>query len=336
MYEMPRDYRLLGGGSAGDEIGSSNSSSSMPRNNGMGDAEAPLAQETASDSAKPRVVLVHPTSTGLALNVEAVAAVGLHWKDTREAAELAAAPTGPQCSPTEAYSWLLRAWTVFLICWTPAIIMIGAFSHIRMSTEEEGSLADWRSFLWGGCAGLSCFQWGVFVAVVIVLVLVFFLGATAPLSMPALLVFSPLEDVNLALLLADKGFALEAAILFELVLLSFVAWAWWNRRCCTNTGKAGPGGSWAVVAALGCVVATLGVLAAALVDCVSSAECGLDDIQFARHGIALLCAIGLTLLVVIQTRSLAEECSASEHWLPGLFIFLPPTALSSKAARRVN
>jgi hypothetical protein len=109
-----------------------------------------------------------------------------------------------------------------------------------------------------------------------------------------------------------------------------------------------------VVAALGCVVATLGVLAAALVDCVSSAvsrallytlcpsiydvsytyregcvymdtppcniptvyicrilqggavcvcvcacvcvtetprvqECGLDDIQFARHGIALLC-----------------------------------------------
>ena len=201
---MPRDYRLLGGGSAGDEIGSSNSSSSMPRNNGMGDAEAPLAQETASDSAKPRVVLVHPTSTGLALNVEAVAAVGLHWKDTREAAELAAAPTGPQCSPTEAYSWLLRAWTVFLICWTPAIIMIGAFSHIRMSTEEEGSLADWRSFLWGGCAGLSCFQWGVFVAVVIVLVLVFFLGATAPLSMPALLVFSPLEDVNLALLLADK------------------------------------------------------------------------------------------------------------------------------------
>ena len=55
----------------------------------------------------------------------------------------------------------------------------------------------------------------------------------------------------------------------------------------------------------------------------------------AHTGKACVGSIGLTLLVVFQTRELAGLCGAEEHVLPGLFLFLPPRALTWWESRRV-
>ena len=46
-------------------------------------------------------------------------------------------------------------------------------------------------------------------------------------------------------------------------------------------------------------------------------------------------SVGLTLLVVFQTRELSGLCAAEEYILPGLFLFLPPQALTWWTSRTV-
>ena len=61
-----------------------------------------------------------------------------------------------------------------------------------------------------------------------------------------------------------------------------------------------------------------------------------QEVHWGYHGAALGAVLGLQLLVVFQTRALAEECGHSEHWLPALFIWLPPGVLSCKNTRQVR
>jgi hypothetical protein len=320
---------------------------------------APLtgAKPTAAEGALPR--WVHPTSvSGGRDRIAAVAATGLHWPPVTPSDGTAPCP---DCEPAAAWQWLQRSWGLFIICWAGCLAILAMFGRVRSAGEaaEEGSfVSSLDELLWtSSCrAGLTCFGWAVLGIVGVLLVLVGVKGARHPWSVPLLMVFSPLEDVNLGIVFGGSSFAFEAAVIFFAVLVGIVTWTTYHLSRARQTQQH-LGCSWASVTVVGCVISVLCGAAAVGLDVAAD-----EEIRYGVHGEACplpprcsllhscgvahvspsICAgaacggsVGLTLLVVFQTRELAALCGAEEFVLPGLFLFLPPQALTWWDSRRV-
>ena len=316
------------------------------------------------EGAPPRCI--HPTSiSGGRDRIAPVVATGLHWPRVLDHT----APV-PDCEPVAAWQWLQRSWGLFIICWAGCLAILVTFDQIRSAAEApepSGLVSSLDVLLWtSSCrAGLTCFGWAVLATVAVLLVLVGYKGARHPWPLPLLMVFSPLEDVNLGIVFGGSSFALEAATIFFGVLIGIVAWTSYHLARARKTQEH-LGCSWGSAAAVGCAISIVGAAAAVAIDVatdraarygvhgesVRPARCadGLLSVDqccpgaaaltlaagcLARTGAACGGSIGLTLLVVFQTRELAGLCGAEEHVLPGLFLFLPPQALTWWESRRV-
>lgn len=302
-----------------------------------GMARQPLTGDAAAAAAAASAGLgrcVHPTGiAGGHEMIRPVVATALHW----EAAPSDSAAPCPDCEPQAAWGWVVRAWAVFLLCWSGCLAMLYPLHRLRLQGAEgaDGALGSLESLLWSSScrAGLTCFGWGVLATVVLVLILCGFRAARNPkLDIALLVVFSLLEDLNLSIVFAGSAFALEAAILFWLVLVALLCWAQYFHRRAQALGAA-KGCSWGAAAALGCGVSIIGACAAVGIDI------GMQDtdgqLQLGVHAAACGGAIALALLVVVQTRALSALCAAEEYVLPGIFLFLPPNALTWVGARTV-
>ena len=303
-------------------------------------AAAPIMSDTAPltgappppPGALPR--WVHPTGvSGGAQRIAPVAATGLHWPpvvppsgDTAPCAD---------CEPVAAWLWLQRAWGLFIICWAGCLALLVLFSFLKSEAvaAEEGSLVSrLGALLWtSSCsAGLTCFGWGVLGVVGLLVVLVGLKGARHPWSAPLLMVFSPLEDVNLGIVFGGSDFALEAAVVFFAVLIGLVAWTTYQLSRARATWQH-LGCNWGSAYAIGCGISVVGGLVALGLDVALNDE----PPRYGTHAAAGGGSIGLTLLVVFQTRELSGLCAAEEYILPGLFLFLPPQALTWWTSRTV-
>lgn len=209
---------------------------------------------------------VHPTSVRDGRDrIVPVAATGLHWPRIHDhTAER------PNCEPEAAWQWLQRSWGLFIICWSGCLAILVTFGQIRTAAEADqpGRLVTSLDVvLWSSScsAGLTCFGWGVLATVAILLVLVGIKGARYPWPVPLLLVFSPLEDVNLGIVFGGSRFALEAAIIFFVVLIGIVAWATYNLSIARKTQKH-LGCSWGSAAAVGSAISVVCAAAAVAMD----------------------------------------------------------------------
>ena len=82
---------------------------------------------------------------------------------------------------------------------------------------------------------------------------------------------------------------------------------------------------------MGCTTALVSALVVGVIDILRGTE-----VQLIVHLSALAATVALTILVVVQTRVISEQCATVEIWLPALFIFLPPNALGCWASRQVS
>lgn len=243
---------------------------------------APLTGKhmTTEDGAPPR--WVHPTSvSGGCDRIAPVAATGLHWQPVLDHS----APC-PDCEPAAAWRWLQRSWGLFIICWAGCLVILVAFDQIRSGAEapEPSSLiTSLDDLLWTSTcrAGLTCFGWGILAIVAILLVLVGLKGARHPWSVPLLVLFSPLEDVNLGIVFGGSSFALEAAIMFFAVLIGIVAWTTYHLSRARKTQEH-LGCSWGSVAVLGCAISVICAAAAVAIDVAND-----TGIRYGVHGESL-------------------------------------------------
>ena len=243
---------------------------------------APLTgkQPALDEGAPPR--WIHPTSVkGGCDRIAPVAATGLHWAPVLDHS----APC-PDCAPPAAWEWLQRSWGLFIICWGGCLAILMAFNQIRSAAqapEPSSLITTLDDLLWtSSCrAGLTCFGLGVLAIVAVLLVLVGLKGARHPWSVPLLMLFSPLEDVNLGIVFGGSSFALEAAVIFFAVLVGIVAWTTYHLSRARKTQEH-LGCSWGSVTVLGCAISVICTVAAVAIDVATE-----TNIRYGVHGESL-------------------------------------------------
>lgn len=132
--------------------------------------------------------------------------------------------------------------------------------------------------------------------------------------------FSPLEDLNIAVLVGDSPVGLvlaEGAVGLEIGLLLVWVWAVIRQRSPMQPCQ------WWQPAAVGAVAAAAAAGVATAVQPAGVVQ------HWAGFGVALL----LLVFVLGQIKLNSEHCAPGEHVLAALYIFMPPHALKRVAVR---